>query len=301
MTAILILGLIILAWSVAFVIRAFAAPRAVGEGSVHRISTYGFTGTETADTEPGERWVDRLATNVGKSLSRQFEFLSEEQLRARLVSAGMYSTSPARMIGYQLILAVGLLCIWIWLGALAGYGPFALALGAAAAVAIGWLMPSGYIWSKARDRRKQIERELPEMIDLLVVTVEAGVSLAGGLRIAARELTGAIGEELRLTLQEQNLGLSARDALENLATRTNTAGLRIFVRGIVQGDTLGMSIGQVMRNLALEMRKRRKAAAEEKAQKAPIKMIFPLIFLIFPAMFVVLLVPALLNIANYFK
>ena len=121
------------------------------------------------------------------------------------------------------------------------------------------------------------------------------------LTAASRELSGALGEELRLTLQEQNLGLSGRDALENLATRTNTPGLRVFVRGIIQGETLGMSIGQVMRNLALEMRKRRKAAAEEKAQKAPIKMIFPLVFLIFPAMFVVLLLPAMLNIANYFK
>jgi tight adherence protein C len=300
MTAVLIIGLVLLAWSVAFVIRAFAVPRGV-DGSVHRISTYGFTGTEAADDDKGERWVDRLATGIGTSLSRQFDFLSEERLRARLVSAGMYETSPSRMLGYQLILAVGLLCLWIWLGALAGYSIFGLALGAAVAVALGWLTPSGYIWAKIRERRQEIEYNLPEMIDLLVVTVEAGVSLAGGLRIAARELTGALGEELRLTLQEQNLGLSGRDALENLATRTNSNGMRIFVRGIIQGEVLGMSIGQVMRNLALEMRKRRKAAAEEKAQKAPIKMIFPLVFLIFPAMFVVLLVPALLNIANYFK
>jgi tight adherence protein C len=300
MTAVLIIGLVLLAWSVAFVIRAFAVPRGA-EGSVHRISTYGFVGTEAEDVEAGDRWLDRLASDIGGSLSRHFAFLSEERLRARLVAAGMYDTSPSRLLGYQLILAVGLLCLWIWLGALAGYSVFGLALGAAVAVAVGWMTPAGYVWAKTRERRQEIEYDLPEMIDLLVVTVEAGVSLAGGLRIASRELTGALGEELRLTLQEQNLGLSGRDALENLATRTNAAGIRVFVRGIIQGETLGMSIGQVMRNLALEMRKRRKAAAEEKAQKAPIKMIFPLVFLIFPAMFVVLLVPALLNLANYFK
>jgi tight adherence protein C len=302
MTAILILGLVLLASSVAFVIRALAVPRGTG-GSVQRIGRYGFVGTdaEASDAEAEQRWLDRLATSIGTSLSRQFDFLSEERLRARLISAGLYSTTPARMLGYQLMLAVALLCIWIWLGQVAGYGPFKLVLGGVVGVTVGWLIPSGYIWARRRERHEEIEYALPEMIDLLVVTVEAGVSLAGGLRIAAREISGPLGEELRLTLQEQNLGLSGRDALENLAIRADTTGVRIFVRGIIQGETLGMSIGQVMRNLALEMRKQRKAAAEERAQKAPIKLIFPLVFLIFPAMMIVLVVPALLNLANYFK
>jgi tight adherence protein C len=86
--------------------------------------------------------------------------------------------------------------------------------------------------------------------------------------------------------------------LENLGVRADTPGIRVFIRSIIQGETLGISIGQVMRNLSLEMRKRRKSAAEERAQKAPIKMLFPLVFLIFPAMFVVLLLPALLTIAD---
>jgi tight adherence protein C len=301
MAAILILGLVLLASSVTFVIRALA-PRETG-GPVQRIGRYGFLGTraEAFDAESERSWLDRLATTIGKSLSRRFGFVSEERLQARLISAGLYSTTPARMLGYQLMLAVSLLCLWVWLGEVAGYGPFKLALGAVVSVALGWLIPSGYLWARTRERREEIEYALPEMIDLLVVTVEAGVSLAGGLRIASREISGPLGEELRLTLQEQNLGLSGRDALENLGKRADTPGIRIFVRGIVQGEVLGMSIGQVMRNLALEMRKRRKAAAEERAQKAPIKMIFPLVLLIFPAMMIVLLLPALLNIANYFK
>ena len=91
------------------------------------------------------------------------------------------------------------------------------------------------------------------------------------------------------------MGLSSTEALKNLLGRADTPGIRSFVRSVTQGETLGVSIGQIMRNLAGEMRKRRKAAAEEKAQKAPIKMLFPLIFLIFPAMFVVLLIPAFIN------
>ena len=91
------------------------------------------------------------------------------------------------------------------------------------------------------------------------------------------------------------MGLSSTEALKNLLVRNDTPGMRSFVRSVVQGEQLGVSIGQIMRNLAVEMRKRRKQAAEEKAQKAPVKMLFPLIFLIFPAMFVVILVPAILT------
>ena len=149
--------------------------------------------------------------------------------------------------------------------------------------------------ARSGSARTQIDYELPELIDLLVVSVEAGVGFSGSLRIAAERLTGPLGQELRLTLQEQNMGLSTTEALENLLVRADTPGVRSFVRSVIQGETLGVSIGQIMRNLAGEMRKRRKAAAEEQAQKAPIKMLFPLIFLIFPAMFVVLLIPAFIN------
>ena len=301
MAALLILGLVLLAAAVTFIVRALGVPRGAGE-TLQQIDLYGFSGTEDLTVEnAGESALDRVATAMGKFLKRHFSWFDEEALRIRLVSAGLYSTTPARFLGYQLMLSVTLLCLWVWLGGLSGYSALRLIVGSIVALAVGWLLPAAYVWLRKRDRHEKIEYELPEMIDLLVVAVEAGVSLAGALRIASKEVSGPLGEELRLTLQEQNLGLSARDALENLAVRANTPGMRIIVRGIIHGDTLGMSIGQVMRNLALEMRKRRKAAAEERAQKAPIKMIFPLVFLIFPAMFIVLLLPALLNIHNYFK
>src|ERR671925_3361 len=120
-----------------------------------------------------------------------------------------------------------------------------------------------------------------------------GLGFVGSLQMASGRLTGPLGEELRLTLQEQNMGLSINEALANTMARCDTPSMRSFVRSIVQGETLGVSIGQIMRDLATEMRRRRKASAEERAQKAPIKILFPLVFLIFPAMFVVLLGPAL--------
>ncbi len=111
-------------------------------------------------------------------------------------------------------------------------------------------------------------------------------------------MKGALGVELRLTLQEQRMGLALRNALLNLVGRADTPNMRTFVRAVTQAETLGVSIGTVMRNVAIEMRKRRRQQAEERAQKAPIKMLFPLVFLIFPAMFVILLGPAVVNISN---
>jgi tight adherence protein C len=144
----------------------------------------------------------------------------------------------------------------------------------------------------------QIDYDMPELIDLLVVTVEAGLGLTASLDMAASRITGPLGEELRISLQEQRMGLTSLQALENMVNRCPTPAVRSFVRAMIQGERLGVSVGQILRSLALEMRKRRRAAAEEKAQKAPLKILFPLIFMIFPAMFVVILGPAIIGIVD---
>jgi tight adherence protein C len=150
-----------------------------------------------------------------------------------------------------------------------------------------------FVRRRSRMRLDQIDDGMPELIDLLVTMVEAGIGFSGSLRLAADRLRGPLGQELRLAVQEQNMGLGAEEALTNLSTRADTPAVRSFVRSIIQGETLGVSMGKIMRDLALEMRKRRRQVAEERAQKAPTKMLFPLIFLIFPAMFVVLLGPSI--------
>jgi len=125
------------------------------------------------------------------------------------------------------------------------------------------------------------------------VTIEGGMGFVGSLQTAAGRIGGALDQELQLTLQEQSMGLSIQEAMLNMLARCETPSMRSFVRSIVQGESLGVSIGQIMRDLAHEMRRRRYAAAQEKAQKAPIKILFPLVLLIFPAMFVILLGPAI--------
>jgi tight adherence protein C len=144
----------------------------------------------------------------------------------------------------------------------------------------------------------EVERAVPNLIDQMVVMLEAGVGFSSSLQISAERLKGALGQEMRLALQEQRMGTSLADSLNHLRERVDSSNLRSFARAVVQGERLGVSIGQVMRDLAIEMRKRRRQMAEEQAQKTPVKLLLPLVFLILPTMFIVILVPPMLDLLN---
>jgi tight adherence protein C len=144
----------------------------------------------------------------------------------------------------------------------------------------------------------EVDRRLPELVDVLIATVEAGLGFAGSLQLVASRFDGPLGQELRLMLREQSMGLSTEQALSNLLARCDTPSVHAFARAVTQGEALGVSIGQMLRNLASEVRKRRRQALRERIMKAPVKMLFPLIFLIFPALFMVLLYPAAYNILH---
>jgi tight adherence protein C len=160
----------------------------------------------------------------------------------------------------------------------------------------GWRIPLILVRRRATSRALEIEREVPNLIDQIVVMLEAGVSFSSSLQISAERLKGALGREMRLALQEQRMGASLTDSLNHLRERVESSNLKSFARAVVQGERLGVSIGQVMRDLAIEMRKRRRQMAEERAQKTPVKLLLPLVFLILPTMFIVVLVPPALNV-----
>jgi tight adherence protein C len=196
----------------------------------------------------------------------------------------------------MLAIILPLLFVWLCIAdhASAVVVVFAIALG----VIGGWIGPSFVVHRRLRARLGKVDDALPGFIDLLVVTLEAGVGFTAALRMSSERLDGPLGEEIRLTIQEQMLGLSTLGALESWLRRCDTPSVRSFVRAMVQGDRLGVSIGQILRNQAIEMRARQKHVVEERAQKAPIKILFPLVFLIFPAMFVIILAPALFQIVG---
>ena len=151
-----------------------------------------------------------------------------------------------------------------------------------------------------RKRRDQIRTQLPDALDLLAVSVEAGLGFDGAISKLIDHMDGALSEEFSLTLNEIRIGESRQDALKKLSDRADTPEISGFTRAIIQADQLGISLGRILRVQATDTRQRRQAAAEERAMKAPIKMLFPTVLFIFPAMFLVILGPAFLNLSKIF-
>jgi tight adherence protein C len=266
------------------------------------IGHYGFVGSPELKPTGGVRgFFDSAASGIGDLLTVRLQLVNEERLHKTLVTAGMYNTSPRMLIGYQLLGALALPTLWIWIAVAAGTSTALTIIAAIFCGAIGWFGPGFIVQRRAEGRIHRIDRGMPELIDLLVVTVEAGLSLSAALQLAGDRMRGPLGDELRIVLQEQRMGLTPVQALENMVLRCPTPAVESFTRAMVQGALLGVSIGAILRSLAVEMRKRRRAAVEQQAQKAPIKMLFPLVFMIFPALFVVILGPAVISILHALK
>jgi tight adherence protein C len=300
---ILLVGLFLAGAAVYLVGRAVAMPRVRAAEMIGQIGSYGFSGgREEAPPKqtPVRGALDDVANLIGSALARRRSSGREAVLRDRLMAAGLYLTPPKRFLGYQVLSTAIFPGVWLWLAGTLQVAGFAFWLGLPISVFFGWRAPLILVDRRARYRLEEIDYDLPELIDILVVTVEAGLGFSGSLRTASERISGPLGDELRLALQEQNMGLTTEEALRHMMARADTAAMRSFVRAVTQGETLGVSIGDILRSLALEMRKRRKAAAEERAQKAPIKILFPLVFLIFPAIFIILLGPAIFDFLDAF-
>jgi tight adherence protein C len=299
---ILLIGLLLLATAVALLARGVIAARLRTAETLGQIGRYGFAVPVDLKPADGLRGLlDSAASAIGQFLTDELKVMNEERLRKTLISAGMYDTSPRMLIGYQLLAAIALPAVLVWLAVAAGTSAGLTIVAAIFCVGIGWFAPGFVVQRRAEGRLHKIDRAMPELIDLLVVTVEAGLSLSAALQLAGDRLRGSLGDELRIVLQEQRMGLTPVQALENMVGRCPTPAVESFTRAMVQGQVLGVSVGQILRSLAVEMRKRRRAHAEQQAQKAPIKMLFPLVFMIFPAMFVVILGPAVVSIVHALK
>ena len=147
----------------------------------------------------------------------------------------------------------------------------------------------------------QLAADLPDALDLLAVSVEAGLGFDAAVAKLCQYMNGPLSEEFELALGEMRIGESRADALKKLSRRAGTPEVAAFVRAIVQADQLGTSLGRMLRVQATDTRNKRQAAAEERAMKAPIKMLFPTVAFIFPAMFIVVLGPAMLSLKQLFN
>jgi len=245
------------------------------------------------NVRPRQSLVSSIVTWLGGISFGRLGVVREDAIREQLMMAGMYTVSPRIVLGYRVLTTIALPTLAVTLNGTKGLLSIVVVV---LALYVGWILPMTIVTRKARQRVSEIDRALPDLIDLLTVMIEAGLSFSASLRLASQQIGPPLSDELRLTLQEQTMGLGMDEALSHMAQRADTPGMKAFVRAMTQGEKMGISTGQVMRSLAHEMRHRRRSLAEERAQKTPVLMLFPLVFLIFPAMFIVLMTPAVMNL-----
>jgi tight adherence protein C len=219
------------------------------------------------------------------------------RVRERLVHAGNPAGLDAdRFMALKVIGAVSVL-FWLWFAfGLAALGGFYGVIVTGLMWGISFFGPDVYVQRCIDQRQHEIAIRLPDVLDLLVISVEAGLGFEQALDRTVDAVPGALAEEFRRMLQETRVGSTRAEALRAMDERTNVPELRSFILAMLQADTFGVSVGRMLRQQADDMRVRRRQRAQEAAQKAPVKMLFPLIFCIFPSLFTVILGPAAINI-----
>ena len=206
--------------------------------------------------------------------------------------------TPERVFLAKLLLPLALGTLGVLFVA-AGPTPLRIALAAVVTV-VAFFVPDLLLYSRGQERQQKIERELPDTLDQMTIAVEAGLGFEAAMMRTAGNGKGPLAAELARTLQDIAIGQPRRDAYVALSERTTVKDLRRFLRAVVQADTYGIAIADVLRTQAAEMRLKRRQRAEEKAMKIPVKVIFPLMLCILPALFIVLLGPAVLDMMRVF-
>jgi tight adherence protein C len=278
-------------------------PERLKARSVRRATDYGHVRLPSSEHEL-MRFRERvLAPAAGRLAAIPLKLsprTNVEAITGKLVAAGLASRLDAS----------GFLALKGGATVAAGLAGFALGASGSATnallltpafAAVGFIAPDWILTMKMRARREEIRSELPDALDLLAVSVEAGLGFDGAVTKLTEHMSGPLIDEFGLTLNEIRVGESRQVALKKMASRVDATELSNFVRAVVQAEQLGISLGRILRVQAADTRLRRQAAAEEKAMKAPIKMLFPTVIFIFPSMFIVVLGPAMLTILKAFK
>jgi tight adherence protein C len=271
-----------------------------------RLTAFGHREGDGSYSDEKERFATRVVKPTIKhwstSLGQRSPAAALDRMRIKLGQAGNPSgLGPIEFIGLRYLVSAGL-----------GAGSFlllfvsrmgvttSLLLGLVIAV-FGFLLPNIWLDRKIKTRRKEITKSLPDAIDLLTISVESGLGFDPAMQRVAEKWDNALTREFARVLSEMRIGKTKREALREMAIRADEDGLSTFVSSVIQADTLGVPITQVLRIQSEAMRVRRRQRAEELAQKAPLKMLFPMVFLIFPALYVVILGPAVPQIFEAFK
>jgi tight adherence protein C len=298
----ILIAILFLAAAAYLVGEAATAPAREREISVQRAANYGKIRAALGEREQPfrDRVVGPSRDRLAKLVLRIHPKTTLDGVRGRLLAAGLGRTvSPTGFLAAKAAAGIGGLVLGLLVGG-AGVGGAGILLFCAMLGGVGFLAPDFVVGMRARKRRDAIRSQLPDALDLLAVSVEAGLGFDGAISKLIDHMDGPLTEEFGLTLNEIRIGESRQDALKKLSERADTPEISGFTRAIIQADQLGISLGRILRVQATDTRQRRQAAAEEKAMKAPIKMLIPTVLFIFPAMFLVILGPAFLNLSKIF-
>jgi tight adherence protein C len=271
-----------------------------------RLNQYGHREiTSLAELELEQPFQDRVMFPILRRLSRvgrRFTPRSAmDKLRQELVEAGSPSGIGAtEYLGIRVVTAIGLSGIVFLLFLLSG-SDLLMGIGLSAfMLLIGYMLPGFWLKRRISARKKSVQMSLPDAIDLLTISVESGLGFDPALARVIEKWDNELTREFGRMLSEIRMGKSRREAMREMAGRINVDDLNVFTSSMIQADQLGVSISQVLRVQSKQMRMRRRQRAEEQAHKAPVKMLFPMVFLIFPALYIILLGPAVPRLLDSF-
>jgi len=268
--------------------------------AVANVAAYGYGATVPVTTA---RQAKRSETNLRleRSLASIARRMSpadyESTLRIRLLQAGLYGFRPSRFLMIRILGTLVLGSLGFLYSRSAPNDAWRMLMIAGGPV-LGFMLPDTMLSMRIARRQRRIERDCADMIDLLAITVQAGLGLDHALKLTCDRIEGPLADEIRLMLNEIRVGEARPEALRRLADRAPTPTIRSFARAMSQSESMGVSIGHTLKALAVDARSRKKLAAEELAQKAPIKMIFPLATCFFPAILIVAAGPGVLAITK---
>lgn len=269
--------------------------------NLRRVKNIDLAPADLSKKDLARPFATRVAVPLLRSVGRFSKKFTPVGVYERLNKDLAFAGSPAgwdaeRVLATKLVMGVGGFVVPLVAAPLAGMSPVrGVILGAVGAI-MGYYLPEWSLRGRAGKRQANLQRALPDALDLLSITVEAGLGFDAALTRVAKESRGPLGEEFHRVLQEIQIGKPRADALRALSDRTSVQELQSFVLAMVQADAFGISVGQVLHVQANEMRIKRRQRAEERAQKIPVKILMPLLGCVFPSLFVVILGPAGLQI-----
>jgi len=234
---------------------------------------------------------------IGKILPTE----KEVELGQKITKAGIDDKiTPRELLVIKYLAAAGTAVLLWMLGGILGKNLVQVILMGSAGLGVGWFLPDFHINRKISRRKLDVEKSLPDTLDLLTVSVEAGLGFDGALVKVVEKTKGVLSEEFMIMLQEIKMGKPRTEALRDMSRRADVDDLSTFTGSVILADQLGISIGNILRLQSEQIRQKRRQRAEEMAMKAPIKMLIPMVLFIFPTIFIVLLGPAVIQIAKVF-